>query len=47
MVYKKSKKDTKVVLLNLEAVEKSKDKRDAKMPELSLEVNKALGLVGY
>lgn len=47
MVYKKSKKDTKVVSINLEALEKYKDKQDDKVPELSLAVKQALGLVGY
>ncbi len=47
MEYPQSKEDTKVVLINLEALAKSKDKQDDKVPHLSLQVKKALGLVGY
>lgn len=47
MEHQQTKQDTKRVLAKLEALEESKDMKIDKAPELSLEIQKALGLVGY
>lgn len=47
MEHQQTKQDTKRVLAKLEALDEHKDMQKDKVPELSLEIQKALGLVGY